>query len=217
MTDQSQAELARRIEQLERELRILREEGRDLPFQNVIQSLSQLEQRMVTLEDIAKGQGMALNDDPTRKELRQTNDYAVQLFYMNELEQAGQLLDDLCGRFDDEAVVWNNLGVVNVAMGKSEQARAAFQKALELDATAVSVVNNQGVLALMDEQPESALEMFEEAQRREQHNVEVLLNLAHAYEAMEQHERAVSIWQTVLTIDESQVEARNLLRQYYQQ
>ncbi|MCB1043349.1 MAG: tetratricopeptide repeat protein [Acidobacteria bacterium] len=209
--------LTNRMIQLEQAVKVLKEEfGKDLPLHHVIQSINRLEQRLENLETrLQDEQDSAVG--PSERELRQTNDYAVQLFYMNELDQAAQLLGDLSHKYTDECVVWNNLGAVYTAMGKDDLAQAALRKALECNPQAVQSMNNQGVLALLDEHPENALEVLEEAQRHEQHNIKVLLNLAQAYAALDQPDRAVELWRRVLTIDEGQVEAQQSLKQYYQQ
>ncbi len=205
-----------RMIQLEQAVKVLKEEfGKDLPLQHVIQSVNRLEQRLDSLENLTHVEG-ATQPHAQDRELRQTNDYAVQLFYMNELEQAAQMLSELSQKYPSEAVVWSNLGAVYTAMGKGDLAQSALRKALECDSKAVFAMNNQGVLTLLDEHPENALEVFEEAQRCDQQNVEILLNLAQSFMALEQIDRAVEIWRRVLTMDEGQIEAQQFLKQYCQ-
>ena len=209
--------LTNRLIQLEQAVKVLKEEfGKDLPLQHVIQSLNRMEQRLDSLESQGHGEDGQGGLAPDR-DLRQTNDYAVQLFYMNELEQATQLLGDLSHKYPDEAVVWNNLGAIYTAMGKDDLALAAFRKALECDAQLVSAMNNQAVLTLLDGHPENALQVFEDAQRREPQNIKVLLNLAQAHLSLDQHDRAIEVWRRILTIDDGQNDARQALKQYYQQ
>jgi len=143
------------------------------------------------------------------------NDYGVQLYYRNLLDQAAQSLEDAVQVKPDFLEAWNNLGVVYTGLNRPEKAISAFQRAAEIDPNRTEYLNNQGVLALLDLKPEKALELFEEAMVSKDREVAVLLNLAQAYLALSFHERAVQTWKMVLALDPTQSEATQNLRQYY--
>lgn len=163
--------------------------------------------------------GAASPPTPTQETPRQEafhlNDYGVQLYYRNQLDQAAQSLEDAVAVQPELTEAWNNLGVVYTALNRPEKAIYAFQSAAELDPNRTEYLNNQGVLALLDTKVEKALELFEEAKITKDREVSVLLNLAQAYLALSYHERAVQTWKMVLAIDPYQIEANQNLRQYY--
>lgn len=156
-----------------------------------------------------------LTQETPVQEAHHLNDYGVQLFYRNQLDQAAQSLEDAVSVQPDLLAAWNNLGVVYSGLNRPEKAIAAFQRAAEINPNRTEYLNNQGVLALLDLKPEKALELFEEAIVSNDREVAVLLNLAQAYLALSFHGRAVNAWKMVLVIDPHQVEATQNLRQYY--
>lgn len=177
-----------------------------------------IESRLSKLESRASQPGNINShghqETPTEEAIH-LNDYGVQLYYRNQLDQAAQALEDALEVQPDLTEAWNNLGVVYTGLNRPEKAIAAFQKAAECDPQRTDYLNNQGVLALLEAKPEKALELFEEAVVSKDREVAVLLNLAQAYLALSFHGRAVQAWKMVLTIDPHQVEATQNLRQYY--
>lgn len=178
-------------------------------FHRMFTLLSELDTRVKRLEQ-------ALPDESSEEtNLREINDYAVQLHYMGQWDQARSLLVDTAKKHGHSFEVWNNLGVVLTALGERERAVRAFQKALELNQISAEVLNNRGVLAMMNAQPETALQLLEEAHRRRPEQVDVLLNLAQAHVALGQHKKALGCWEIVRAMDPHQEEALQNLRQYY--
>ena len=78
------------------------------------------------------------------------------------------------------------------------------------------MLNNRGVLALVESDTDQALSFFEEANDTTGHQVPILLNLAQAHLAAGHPSRAVKAWKLVVAIDPAQEEAIGGLRQYYQ-
>lgn len=158
---------------------------------------------------------MDLVQETPNQEAHHLNDYGVQLYYRNQLDQAAQSLEDAVAVQPELVEAWNNLGVVYSALNRPEKAISALRQAAELDPQRTDYLNNQGVLALLEMKPEKALEMFEEAAVSSDREVGLLLNLAQAYLALSYHGRAVDAWKMVLAIDPHQAEATQNLRQYY--
>lgn len=187
----------------------------DLPLQQLVASLGALDKRLQRLE-----QATLPDSDRAQKgdvdESRQLNDYAVQLFYMDQLAEAEQLLREAGKKWPKCVEVWNNLAVVYCALGQSKQAIQAFSHALDIDPKRVETLNNQGVLALLDAQPDKALEMLEEAHRRAPHQVDILANLAQANLSMGRHAQAIKVWKIIASLDPHHEEANQFLRQFYQ-
>ena len=179
-------------------------------------TLQRLEKQIGQTQSAAPGAPTAKPAGSQRDESHHLNDYGVQLFYQNQLDQAVQIIEEAVRVNPGLVEAWNNLGVIYTSIDQSEKAVHAFQMATELDPARVEVLNNQAVLALVDTQAEKALEILEQAHQAEPRQIAVLLNMAQAYQALGQHARAVHTWNLVLAIDPEQDEATRNLRQYFQ-
>ena len=171
---------------------------------------------MERLERLVAGRGVETVPLPEETQDATLNDYAVQLYYKNELEQAAQLLEEATATTPDSVESWNNLAMVYSALNQTEKAVKAFQKAVELDPNRLDLLNNKGVMALLGGQPEQALSFLEAANESNPQQVPTLLNLAQAYQASGRFNRAIQAWKMVLAIDPHQEEATQNLRQFYQ-
>ncbi len=188
----------------------------DQPLQNIIASIRMLENRMERVEQASNTPSDKNGKQSRGDELRQMNDYAVQLFYMDQLDEALQMFKEAGKKFPGCVEVWNNLAVVYCALGRSDDAAQAFSHAIDLDPKSVEVLNNQGVLALLDTHPEKALEMLEEAQRRAPQEIDILFNLAQAHMLRGKHADAIKTWKIITSIDPHHEEANQQLRRFYQ-
>jgi len=157
---------------------VSKQEIPNLSLQNIIASIRMLENRIERMEQVSNAPYEKDGKHSRVDELRQINDYAVQLFYMDQLDEAVQMFKEAGKKFPGCVEVWNNLAVVYCALGKTEDAAQAFSHAIDLDPKSVAVLNNRGVLALLDAHPDKALEMLEEAQRRAPQEIDTLFILA---------------------------------------
>jgi len=169
-----------------------------------------------TVKEMSVSETVPPREEDHIRESAVMNDQAVQLFYRDELEHAAQFLENATRLNAQSVVAWCNLGAVYTALKLNEKAIQALRVAVELDPDQADLLNNKGVLALMDNKPEQALTFLEEANRAAPNQITILLNLAQAYQAMSHHGRAVQTWKLVASIDPAQEEAVQNLRQYYQ-
>ena len=194
--------------------RLVETHGLQAFMQQMVETLQSLESRISALEK--SGAGESAGGFGPAHQVIQLNDYAVQLFHMNQLDQAEQILHEAISHHPENALIWNNLAVVQTHLGKQDDALKSFSRAISLDDQSVEMLNNQGVLALLEQQPEKSIQILEQAQRMDPQRIDVLLNLASAYEAANQPDKSLSLWQTVLLLDPGQLDARQKLREYYQ-
>jgi len=210
-----EAPLSAHIRQLLQEEwnRISEAQGISSFMQKVVESLRSLENRLSLLEQTGPS---ASHPQGENREIIQQNDFAVQLYHMNQLDQAEQLLGEAIEKAPENALLWNNLAVVQTHAGKKEDSLKSFARAISLDSNSTQMLNNQGVMALLENQPEKAVQILEQAQRSDPQRVDVLLNLAEAFETLGMVEKSILLWQTALLLDPGQMDARQKLKEYYQ-
>jgi len=200
----SQNELDLRLQKLEEKQAALPEN-----FQNdLLQMLSKMDQRLMVLENRGGIQ--------TSSEACELNDYGVQLYYLNEIDQALEIFKDALNKDPDSPEICSNLGVVYTVKGESEKAMDYFKRAVEIDGNRVEFINNKGVLAIFQSDPTEAVALFERAHFRDPQHQSVLYNLGKAYVECKQLKKAMQMFRLILNINPEHKEAADQLRQYYQ-
>lgn len=100
------------------------------------------------------------------------------------------------------------LGDILVLEGRDQQARDAYQRAVELDAYLPWIHNNLGVLLLDDGQTEDAIKHFQKAIDLSPQTVAAYVNLGSAYYDQEDWEAAAAAYGTALEQDFSLLDTK---------
>lgn len=101
----------------------------------------------------------------------------------------------------DSALNFGYLGDILILEGKDQEAKQAYQQALELDEYLPWIHNNLGVLLLEGDQPDLAADHFQQAVDLSPQNVTAYVNLGNAYYAQEDWEAAAAAYGTALDLD----------------
>ncbi|MDP6933987.1 MAG: tetratricopeptide repeat protein, partial [Myxococcota bacterium] len=104
---------------------------------------------------------------------------------------------------DQDAMLHGNLGRVYLAMGKSPQAQAELEKALELDASLVLALMQLSQAHMDDRNWESTVEFLERARDIEPDNPAIHQNLGIAYRGVKRYDEAKASYQKALDLDPS--------------
>lgn len=109
--------------------------------------------------------------------------YEEQNGEFHDYETPARLFQDLTVRYPESERGWIGLGVARRLQGKNDEARAKFERALEINPRSPEALNNLGKLALADGEVAQAEERFREAAHYRSGSVQAWIGLAQALEA----------------------------------
>jgi Flp pilus assembly protein TadD len=111
--------------------------------------------------------------------------------------EAAALLEPWEERRPKHAEFFQVLGLIRFDQQRTEQARAAFERALELDPDTFDNNNNLGFFLLVSDRPEAALPLFRRALELRPGDARAHGNLAFALAALERDDEAFEVFRAV--------------------
>ena len=115
---------------------------------------------------------------------------------------------------NEKAEFYANLGMIHTDLNNVDDARSAFEKALQLNPNSAEIYNNLGVLNYRIKDFEQAVNAFNEAIKRRRNYPNAYLHLGKAFLELEKFDDAIKTWEKVLEIDPENSEAQGLLKMY---
>ncbi len=141
------------------------------------------------------------------------NDRATVMFHRGNYDAALLEIDEAL-KIEESAEYHNNRGLILSEMGRPDDSRKAFQKAIEMAPSMSEPYNNLGLLYLKIKDYDSAVATFGEATKRNINYAAAFTNLGHAFAANESFDEAIKAWEKALTIDPTNHDAREALKLY---
>lgn len=117
-----------------------------------------------------------------------------------ETEKAYELLTEKSfqTKMSGDADYWFNLGVIASDLGKTNEARDAYQKCLDIRPDDASALNNLGVILFNQKDYQGALGYFNKLDAKNPGQAQTQLNIAACYAQMGNYESAVKIWRDMV-------------------
>ena len=106
-------------------------------------------------------------------------------------------------RKDNSAVVWNKLGITQLAMGRLDDARKSFEKSIKLDKAYPDALNNVGVVWYKMNKYSKAIKYYKKAIALRDESAPFHNNLGAAYFSKKELSRAIGEYQRAFQIDPS--------------
>ena len=106
-------------------------------------------------------------------------------------------------RKDNSAVVWNKLGITQLAMGRLDDARKSFEKSIKLDKSYPDALNNVGVIWYKMNKYSKAIKYYKKALALREESAPFHNNLGAAYFSKKELSRAIGEYQRAFQIDPS--------------
>jgi|WetSurMetagenome_2_1015567.scaffolds.fasta_scaffold119257_2 tetratricopeptide (TPR) repeat protein len=100
-----------------------------------------------------------------------------------------------------DAGLYNKLGIVELQLKESGQARRNFQKALKIDPGFTAAINNLGAVALTNKKYKSAASYFKQALAKDESVASTHVNLAEAWIGLKEMDRAMNEYTRALELD----------------
>lgn len=107
---------------------------------------------------------------------------SIQFLRQGYLQPAEVKARDACLLAPDNANAFAQLGFVTAALGRSEEAEAAYRRSLSLNPSQPAVRLNLGVVLQDLKRFDEAMQVFEEAVRMQPDQIEAMAHLAYLYE-----------------------------------
>jgi len=102
---------------------------------------------------------------------------------------------------ENSAVTWNKLGITELQMGRDDDARRCFYKAVKLDKTYPDAVNNVGVTYYKKKKYARAIKYYKKAIELREETASFHSNLAAAYFSKKELSRAMAEYQRAFQLD----------------
>jgi len=125
---------------------------------------------------------------------------------LNEIERALEI--------DNTAEYFNLKGLILAELGKYEDSKDAYLRAIELEPEFSELHNNLGLLYLKMKNVNEAALSFEESVKKNVNNAMAYVNLGKALLELEKFEEALKAYNKALQIDPSNQEAKEAVRLY---
>jgi tetratricopeptide (TPR) repeat protein len=140
-------------------------------------------------------------------------DRATLYFYRGNYELALNEIDRAL-EIDNTAEYFNLRGLILAELGKYEDSKAAYLRAIELEPEFSELHNNLGLLYLKMKNINEAVLSFEESVKRNVNNAMAYVNLGNALLELEKFEEALKAYNKALQIDPSNQEAKEAVKLY---
>lgn len=102
---------------------------------------------------------------------------------------------------DNSAMVWNKLGITQLAMGRLEDSRKSFEKSIKLDGQYADAVNNLGVVWYKKNKYSKAIKYYKKALTIRDASAPFHNNLGAAYFSKKEFSRAIAEYQRAFQLD----------------
>ncbi len=140
-------------------------------------------------------------------------DRATLYFYRGNYELALTEIDRAL-EIDETAEYFNLKGLILAELGKYEDSKAAYLRAIELEPEFSELHNNLGLLYLRMKNVNEAVLSFEESVKKNVNNAMAYVNLGNALIELEKFEEALKAYNKALQIDPSNQEAKEAVKLY---
>lgn len=146
-----------------------------------------------------------------REELRRDPDnvanrmeYALALCELGDSTRSVRLLDDLTRRAPGDADVWRSLGFVHARLGRYAAAEKALRGAIGLRPDFAKAWRDLGVVLAARGRDREAREAYEKSLRHDPLDESALVNLANLESRLNDHVRALSLYEQAEKLDSTQ-------------
>jgi tetratricopeptide (TPR) repeat protein len=102
---------------------------------------------------------------------------------------------------ENSAVTWNKMGITLLQMGRDDEARKSFDKAVKLDKTYPDAINNLGVISYKRKKYSNAIKQYKKAISLRETMASFHSNLGAAYFSKKELSRAVGEYQRAFQLD----------------
>jgi tetratricopeptide (TPR) repeat protein len=99
---------------------------------------------------------------------------------------------------DESDLVLNNLGVVEMLEGKTEEAEAHFRRAIAINSAQVDARSNLGLALLKKGKKEEAISQYREAVKHAPQSTKILIRFANALAAMDRSEETIQHYREIV-------------------
>jgi tetratricopeptide (TPR) repeat protein len=99
------------------------------------------------------------------------------------------------------AALYNKLGIMELQLKEGGRARRSFQKALKVDPGFTAAINNLGAVALTNKKYKSAASYFKQALAKDESVASTHVNLAEAWMGLKEMDRAMNEYTRALELD----------------
>ena len=140
-------------------------------------------------------------------------DRATLYFYRGNYELALTEIDRAL-EIDETAEYFNLKGLILAELGKYEDSKAAYLRAIELEPQFSELHNNLGLLYLKMKNVNEAVLSFEESVKKNVNNAMAYVNLGNALIELEKFEEALKAYNKALQIDPSNQDAKEAVKLY---
>ncbi len=130
----------------------------------------------------------------------------------NKQDEAKELLNDLVSRFPDDALAYNNLGVLHFQQGDTVKSLDYYQKAVQLEPNNLNFRKNLADLYLVEMgQIEKALTIYLEVLKKNPSDLETLFAIGYICLQLERFEDARVFYERILNIEPWNLTAQEFL------
>lgn len=163
-------------------------------------------------EDALEAYRKAVDLDPNEREVRRL----IGMIYFNrgDHQQAAKIFEEAVAHDPNNEEAWNNLGLIAFRQDKLDEAAKHYQRSVEIDPDYAQAWNNLGNLYLKQGNEAGAVGAYRRALSGDSQDSTIWFNLGEFFFTRD-HPEAEKCLSRVVELDKSDMEAWEMLRQWY--